>query len=532
MNCLILEWDGEFVLIDCGIQFPDARFPGVDILTPDLSYVIRNQRGLRGIVITHAHEDHIGGIPYLAASMDLDVYCTSFPEGLIRAKLQEKNPPHEVRFHHIEPRTKFKVGPFEFDPIRVQHSIIESLAFAIETPIGRMVHTGDFKHDANELGGECFGFEAFEELGKQGVHLLLSDSTNAERSGHTLSELDITQSFEKFFAEQTGRLFIALFASNIRRVENLMHLAHASGKKIVLVGRSMHSYTRLAHEQNSMRLPPETLVLSEHIDDYPDDKVVVLLTGSQAEPQSALVRIAAGTHRDIKLRSTDRVILSSRFIPGNERAITGMIDQLYRMGADVIYEDVHQIHVSGHGFQDELSMMLQAIKPKFFVPIHGEFRHMAKHGKLAVENGVAAENVFVIENGHILEFDKLRGYRREVMPMFRGIVVDGGFMDGPPDLFTSRINLSKTGIVYVSLLRDARNGKLIAAPRVSAYGLLLNRELSHDTVLMDAEDFIEDLYAEIRNQSDLEDALRLEVRRFFKKRASHKPIVVPVILDI
>ncbi len=407
MNCLVLEWAEQMVLIDCGIQFPDASYSGVDLLTPDLSYVRSRLANLLGVVVTHGHDDHIGGIPFLAKDAELDIYCTPFPEGLVRNKLAEATDIHEVRFHAVKARAQFQLGPFTFDPIPVQHSIIESMAFVIQTPVGNIVHTGDFKHDANEVvPGEAIGFEPFEEWARQGVLLLLSDSTNAERSGHTLSELDIAKSFEGIFSSQSGRLFIALFASNIRRIEKLLWIAKGLGKKVALAGRSMHSYLRLAHEQGALKIPEETLVLLENIDAYADDRVIVLLTGSQAEPQSALVRISQGVHKDIQIKSTDRVVLSSRFIPGNERNITAMIDHLYRLGAEVTYESIHQIHVSGHGFQDELLMMLHATKPKFFVPIHGEFRHLAKHAKLAQAAGVAPENVRVVEDGQLLEVDK------------------------------------------------------------------------------------------------------------------------------
>ncbi len=416
MNCLVLEWGNEIVLIDCGIQFPDASYGGVDLLVPDLAYVRDRFKSLRGIVVTHGHDDHIGALPFLAREGEIHVYTTPFPRGLIRQKGEEYPEVRNIVFHDISPRKPFKVGPFTFDPIPVQHSIIESLALSIETPVGTIIHTGDFKHDPNEIGGEVIGFEPFQEIGDKGVALLLSDSTNAERTGHTLSELDIAKSFEQIFASQTGRLLTALFASNIRRIERLMQLASAQGKKVALAGRSMHSYTRLAHEQSSLTIPADTLILLENTHKYPDDKVIILMTGSQAEPQSALVRVSQGVHKDIQIKSGDRVILSSRFIPGNERNITSMIDHLYRLGAEVTYESIHQIHVSGHGFQDELMMMLRAARPRHFVPIHGEYRHLAKHSKLASQAGVSPENIQILEDGQSLDLTKKGLFRGETFP--------------------------------------------------------------------------------------------------------------------
>jgi ribonuclease J len=532
MNCFVLEWRDQLVLIDCGIQFPDSSYPGVELLAPDFSYVKERIDHLRGIVVTHGHDDHIGAIPFLAREADLDVYCTAFPKGLITQKLSEHSNLCEVRFHEIAPRKMFSVGPFKFDPIPVAHSIIEALAFGIETPVGNLIHSGDFKHDPNELGGETFGFGAFEEWAQRGVLCLLSDSTNAERTGHTLSESDIARSFENILSRQTGRILIALFASNIRRIENLLWLAHRLGKKVAFAGRSMHSYTKLSHDQGSLKIPPETLVLLENMGEVADDRLIILATGSQAEPQSALLRIAQGVHKDVQIRLGDLVILSSRFIPGNERSITFMIDHLYRAGADVLYENIHQIHVSGHGFQDELLMMLNAAKPRFFVPIHGEYRHLAKHAVLAKSAGVPKENIFVIEDGQVVELTTDGISRKEILPLQKTAIVEGSVIEGNAALFTQRLNLGKTGIVFVALVRDRQTLDLVADPKVTAYGVIYRRGEVVEEVMEEAVDFVEDVYDEHAADRDLDDVIRLETRRFFKKRVSHKPVVIPMILEI
>lgn len=532
MNCLCLEWEDALVLIDCGIQFPDASYAGVDLLTPDLNYVRERRRKIKGVVVTHGHDDHIGAIPFLLRDMDLDVYCTPFPEGLIRQKLTEYTDLSAIRFHRIEPRKRFKVGPFEFDPIPVAHSIIEALAFGIQTPVGNLVHSGDFKHDPKELvDGVALGFEPFKQWGDEGVLCLLSDSTNAERAGHTLSELDIAASFDTILAAQTGRLFIALFASNIRRIEKLLGIAHKLGKKVAFGGRSMHSYTKLAHDQESLKLPPDTLILLEDMGDYADDRVVVLMTGSQAEPQSALVRVAQNVHKEIQIRNGDKVILSSRFIPGNERSITSMIDHLYRLGAEVIYESIHQIHVSGHGFQEELLMMLGATRPKYFVPIHGEFRHLSKHAKLARESGLPEANIRVIEDGQMIELDSAGIALGEKLEVEKGVVVGGIYMEGGQEIFVQRGNLAKTGIVFAVFLTDRKKHKLLMKPVVSGYGLLFNKGESPDRVLSEARDWMETIYEESYDNAELSELLRLELRRFFKKRVSHKPVAIPLLIE-
>lgn len=532
MNCLCLEWGDALVLVDCGIQFPGASYPGAEMLTPDLRYLVERRHKMLGVVVTHGHDDHIGAIPFLAERMPLTVYTPPFPRGLLQNKLQEMPRTHKIEFVEYQPHESFEVGPFTFHPIPVQHSIIESHAFAIETPVGTLVHTGDFKHDPNEHHGKSFSFEAFEAWGKKGIKLLLSDSTNAERIGHTLSEVDISHSFESIFENQSGRILIALFASNIRRLESLLQIAHRRGKKVALVGRSMHSYTRLAHDQDGMDIPKNTLILAENVGNYPDDKVVFLLTGSQAEPQSALVRIAHGEHKEIKIKSGDQIFLSSRFIPGNERNIAAMIDQLYRSGAEVTYEAFHSIHVSGHGFQEELLMMLAACQPEFFIPLHGEYRHLAKHAKLAKQAGVTPENVFVIENGQSIEIDRAGVRLGEKFELEKGVIVDRFSMESSASLFSKRVQLAKTGIVFVSLLKDRKTHELVCRPSVMPYGLMYREGEQEYETIEGAKDAIEDFYEELLEAQDMNEALRIEMRRYFRKRVSHKPVVVPVILDV
>jgi ribonuclease J len=532
MNCLVLEWDEKMILIDCGIQFPDLTYPGVELLTPDLSYVRQNADRLCGVVMTHGHDDHIGAIPFLLMDMEVDVYCTPFPRGLIENKLVEYPQLEEVRFHEIQPNKKFKVGPFTIEALPVAHSIIEAMALAIETPVGVVIHSGDFKHDTSLMEGESAGFEAFKKYGDKGVRLLFSDSTNAERTGHTISETDVTEAFEPILSEQTGRLFIALFASNIRRVENLLALAKRMGKKVALAGRSMHSYTRLAHSQSKMDLPTETLQLIENLERFPDNEVILLLTGSQAEPGSALARIAAGTHKEVKIRKGDKVILSSRFIPGNERNITSMIDRLYRAGAEVTYESIHQIHVSGHGFQDELLMMLEATRPQCFIPIHGEYRHLSKHSRLAEKSGVKPENIRVIEDGQIAELDDEGLVLGEKLELRKGVIVEGRFMETDPAVFAQRTNLARTGIVFVSFVRDRKTHQLLEAPSVSSYGILYREGVRVEDVDLDASEMLEDFFPELERHENWQEAVKIEVRRFFRKRASHKPVVVSTMQDV
>jgi ribonuclease J len=530
MNAMALETHCDMVLIDCGLQFPDASYPGVEVLVPDLSYVLERLDKLRGIIVTHGHDDHIGAIPFLLREKELDIYSTPFPRGLIEQKLVEFSGVKEARFHTVEPRKKFSVGCFNFDPIPVQHSIIEALAFAIETPAGTVIHSGDFKHDPKEASRGEITFQAFHEYGDKGVLLLMSDSTNAEREGHTLSEVDIEKSFEKILTNQTGRLIIALFASNIRRLERIMAIAKKQGKKVALMGRSMHSYTRIAFEQNSLTIPEDTLIPIENVGKYRDDQVIVLSTGSQAEPRSALVRVAEGIHKDFEIRKTDTVVMSSRFIPGNERAITRMIDNLYRSGADVLYESVHQIHVSGHGFQEELMMMLKATRPKFFIPIHGEFRHLSKHAKLAVGSGVKEENSVVVEDGQVIEItaDEIKlGEKLEIVKL---PAVENLYVDGSPEALKQKHALAKAGIVFVALFRNPRTHQLLSDPIVCVQGLLLYHGSDEQEVIAGAKKKLIAVNADYGDREDFEEIVKLETRRYFRRHASYKPVVIPVVI--
>ncbi|MFM8269334.1 MAG: ribonuclease J [Pseudomonadota bacterium] len=530
MNAMVFETQSDMVLIDCGLQFPDSSYPGVEVLVPDLSYVLERLDKLKGIIVTHGHDDHIGAIPFLLREKDLDIYSTPFPRGLIEQKLTEFSGVKEARFHPIEPRKKFSVGCFVFDPISVQHSIIEALAFAIETPVGVVIHSGDFKHDPKEASRGEITFQAFHEYGDRGVLLLLSDSTNAEREGHTLSEMDIEKSFENILSKQTGRLIIALFASNIRRVERILALAKKQGKKVAFMGRSMHSYTRIAFEQSSLNIPDDTLIPIENIGKYRDEQIIVLSTGSQAEPRSALVRVADGIHKDFEIQKSDTVVMSSRFIPGNERAITRMIDNLYRSGADVLYESVHQIHVSGHGFQEELMMMLKAARPKFFIPIHGEFRHLSKHAKLAIRSGVKEENVKVIEDGQVVEVTSEEIKLSEKIEITKLPAVENLYVDGSPEALKQKHALAKAGIVFVALFRNPKTHQLLSEPIVCAQGLLLYHGTDEQEVLAGAKKKLSAVNSEYGDREDFEEIVKLEVRRYFRRHASYKPVVMSIIV--
>ncbi len=532
MNCMVIECGETMVLIDCGLQFPDSTYTGVELLLPDLKYLLANLDKIKAVIVTHGHDDHIGAIPFLLRHVALDVYTTRFPKSLIENKLIEHSNLKPIRFHEITQREKFTVGCFEFDPIPVQHSIIEALAFSIKTPCGTIIHTGDFKHDPKELSQGQIGFEPFEEIGNEGVLLLMSDSTNAERAGHTLSEMQIVESFQSILSNQKSRLIIALFASNIKRLEKIMAIAYEQGKKIAFAGRSMHSYTRLASEQGKLTIPPDTLVLLEDTQRVPDEKMIVLATGSQAEPQSALLRISEGIHKDFQIKPGDQVVMSSRFIPGNERNITKMIDQLYRQGAEVMYESVHQIHVSGHGFQEELLMMLKAVRPKFFIPIHGEFRHLSKHANLAVSAGVEKQNVIVVEDGQFVEVDANEIRLGEKLVMQKTTVVEMQYVQGTPEVLKERNNLCKTGIVYVTFLCDKHTEKLIGDPVISAYGQMYRSEYTEDVIFPHLKEHLKEVFRTARNQESLHDLIRIETRKFFKRRASHKPVVIPIILDV
>ncbi|HSM73964.1 MAG TPA: ribonuclease J, partial [Desulfobacterales bacterium] len=405
LNMMVFEYGETMVIVDAGLMFPEDYMLGVDIVIPDLDFIRRNAAKVCGIVLTHGHEDHIGALPYLLREVNVPVYGTPFTLGLVRHKLQERDMLQAARLQAISSAAPLRLGAFTLEFIDVCHSVVGGVGVAFRTPLGIVIHTGDFKISHDAVGGMRTDLNKFARLGQEGVLALLSDSTNVEKEGYTISDREIGQTLTKIITQSSGRTIVVLFASSIGRIQQVIDIARQRGSKVVIDGRSIEISVGIARQLGYLDLPPEMTIGIEELAEHPDNEIIIITTGSQGEPMSALARMATGSHKHIRIKNGDTVILSSKFIPGNEKAIAGIINQLYRRGADVIYEKISMIHVSGHAFQEELKLMISLTRPRYFVPIHGEYRHLVLHSRLAQQVGIPRERVLLAENGQTIGFD-------------------------------------------------------------------------------------------------------------------------------
>lgn len=538
MNCMILEYEDEIIVVDCGLLFSDLDHFGVEFVIPDFTYLIERKEKVKAFVLTHGHEDHIGAIPFaLKAGIRAPIYASNFTSLLLRQKLSEytflEQP--DVRIFKMGDRIDFK--RFKIRTVSVNHSIVDAAALFIDTPVGRIVHTGDFKIDPTPFYGRMLDEREFQEAGDQGVLLLLSDSTNVERCDHTLSESVIYQKFEQLFAAAQGLTVIAMFASNMGRVGQVLEIAKKQGKRVALSGRGMEQNSRLAIEAGYLKDAPGTLIPLDDLAKYPRKEVVVVSTGSQAELGSALQRVAAGEHRILQLTEGDLVVMSSRYIPGNEKAIGRMINNLFKQGAEVLYEAVHDIHVSGHASRPELKKMLEYVKPQFFIPVHGEYRHLVHHSLLAKECGVAPENVKVCVNGDVIELTPDSMEVVEHMDEPRVLIEGRQGNDVSKLVLKARREMGEKGIVFSLLVRNQESGRIISGPEIIAKGL--THESMEGHLLEEARKVAQKVIRDHETQLaagnyglDLQENLRVELRRFFSQNIGKKPVVLPIILDL
>jgi ribonuclease J len=534
LNMMLLETADDLLAIDCGLMFPDEELPGIDYVIPDFSYLLAKRDRLRGVVLTHGHEDHIGALPYLLRELDVPVYGPRIALALAGERLREHGLLERARLHPVEPRQAFDLGPFRVEPVRVTHSVVDGLGYAIETPVGVVVHTGDFKFDPTPIDGERSDLARLAELGERGVLCLLSDSTNVERPGSTPSEREVGRALGERFRRATGRIIVATFASHVHRVQQILDLAQAVGRRVALLGRSMEQNVRIAQELGYLRVPEGTLVPLEELAKLPPYRQVILSTGSQGEPNSAIALIAAEEHKHVRAGEGDLVILSARIIPGHERTITRLVNQLLRLGAEVLWEPVAFVHVSGHASQDELRLALNLVRPAFFIPVHGEYRHLLAHGRLARDVGIAADHVLVIEDGQGVEFTKTAARVLQRFPVGHVLVDGKGIGDVGAVVLRDRQLLAQDGMVVVVVTVDRTTGGVIAGPEIVSRGWVYERE---------AEAVLEEARATLRaaledNASGqpvardvLQSLLRATLRRFINQRYNRKPIVLPIVLE-
>ncbi|MGE3178830.1 MAG: ribonuclease J [Vicinamibacterales bacterium] len=536
MNMMAISWDETTILVDAGVMFPDPELLGVDRIIPDLTYL--QQKGpAAALVLTHGHEDHIGAVPHVVPLVAGPVYGTPFTLALVEPKLREHGVGDAVTLHPVRPRDQVTVGPFRIEFIRVTHSMPDCVALAIHTPVGVLVHTGDFKIDQTPLDGEHFDLHRFAQLGAEGVLALFADSTNVDRHGFTGSETEIIPAFEEIFSSATGRLVVAAFASSIYRMQILVDLAHQFDRKVAFIGRGMIENSQVAQRLGYVRIPPGVQIRDSDVPTYPAQDVLCLVTGSQGEPQSALSRIAIDDHRHVKLGPEDTVVLSSRQIPGNEKAIGRVTNHLARRGADVIQEGMKHVHVSGHGSEEELKLLLSLVRPRYFVPIHGEYRQLARHAAVARRVFAGRDpqpDVLLIEDGDLLHIDA-DGARVDGKAPVGRVLIDGTRSGEVADeVLRDRRHLAEDGLVVPVVAINAQRGTLEGVPEIITRGFVMENaaELLADGARV-LGDVIEQASLEERaDQGLIKEKVRVELRRFLRKRSGRRPFVLPVIMEI
>jgi ribonuclease J len=535
LNMMLIESGEDLLAVDCGLMFPDDEMPGVDYVIPDFSPLLARREQVRGVILTHAHEDHIGALPYLLRELDVPVYGPRMALALAGERLREHGLQERARLVPVEPRRVFDVGGFRVEPIRVTHSVADGLGYGIETPVGTLVHTGDFKFDPHPIDGERSDYHRLAELGERGVLCLMADSTNVDRPGTTPSEREVGRALGERFRRAAGRVIVATFASHVHRIQQILDLADTFGRKVALLGRSMETSVRLAAELGYLRVPEGTLVPLDELSGLPPYRQVIISTGSQGEPNSALALMAAQEHKYLQVTEGDLVVLSARVIPGHERTITRMVNHLLRQGAEVLWEGAAFVHVSGHASQDELRLMLSLVRPQFFIPVHGEYRHLLGHARLAREIGLPAEHVFVVEDGQAIELTKTGARMLERLPLARVLVDGKGVGDVGPVVLRDRQILSEDGMVVVAVTVDRQTGVVVAGPELTSRGWVYEREA--EAVLAEAKAAIREALAEQASEAPFErDALvtllRGTIRRFITQRYDRKPIVLALVLDV
>ncbi|MCY6484160.1 ribonuclease J [Clostridium aestuarii] len=534
-NITAIEYKDEIVVIDCGISFPEEEMYGVDLVIPDITYLLNNAQKVKGIFLTHGHEDHIGSLPYILKQLNVPVYGTRLTLGLVENKLREHNILSDCELHRIKAGDVVEIENFKIEFIRTTHSIADSCAIAIHTPVGVILHTGDFKIDYTPIDGLVMDLERISNLGKQGVLLLMADSTNVQRPGHTISEKAIGETFTRIFSKSEGRIIVATFASNIHRMQQIVNASVEYGRKVAFSGRSMENISQVAIELGYLHIPEEYLIGVDEIRNYPNEQITIITTGSQGEPMAALARIAFSTHKKIKIEPKDLFIISASPIPGNEKLISKVINQLFKKGAEVIYEDLEEVHVSGHACQEELKLIHTLVHPKYFMPAHGEYRHLKHHSDLAHKLGMERENIFVLETGQVLEVSEKEARIDGRVPT-GAVFVDGlGVGDVGNIVLRDRRRLAQDGMLTVVVTIEKESYSVIAGPDIITRGFVYVRE---------SEALINEVKEIVRKELDnclenkiiewyvLKANMKKSIERYLYEKIKRRPIVLPIIMEI
>ena len=534
-NITVIEYEDDIIIVDCGLGFPEDDMLGVDLVIPDITYLEKNKEKIRGLVITHGHEDHIGGIPYLLKQINVPIYATKLTVGLIENKLEEHNLLKSTKIKQVKPGQVITLGSMKVEFIKITHSIPDACALAIHTPVGTIVHTGDFKIDYTPIDGEIIDLGRLATLGNKGVLALMSDSTNAERKGYTMSESNVGEILDKLFINCTKRIVVATFSSNVHRVQQIVNSAVKYKRKIAVCGRSMINMIETARRLGYIKVPDNVFIDIDTINSYPDDSLVIITTGSQGEPMSALTRMASGEHKKVQITPNDFIIISANPIPGNEKYISKVIDDLMAIGAEVIYNALQEIHVSGHACQEEQKLMITLVKPKYFIPVHGEYRQLIAHSETAKKVGIPHENIFITENGKVLELNedeaKFTGHVQSGK-----VLVDGlGIGDVGNIVLKDRQKLSQDGLIVIVLTLDPRSGKIVAGPDVISRGFVYVREsenLMEEIKRLLREELWKCEEKHITDWATLKLVIREQLGDYIYKKTKRQPMLIPIIMEI
>ena len=534
INMTVFEYGNDLIVVDAGLMFPEEDTLGVDFIIPNFSYLLDNREKVRAVILTHGHEDHTGALPFLLKELKIPVYGTPLTLGLVREKLREHNL-EDAELIPVMPRDIITIGVFSIEFVRVTHSIVDGVGLGITTPAGLVVHTGDFKLDPTPVDGQLMDFHRFAEYGERGTLLLLSDSTNAEKGGFTFSEKEVRRAFEDIFSNTRGRIIIATFASNIHRIQQAIDVAVKYGRKVILSGKSIVSNAQIALDLGYLKIPMETWLKLEDLKKLEDHEVVIITTGSQGEPMSVLSRIAIDEHKQIKIREGDTVILSAKMIPGNERSIGKIINHLFRRGANVIYEKVSEVHVSGHASKEELKLMLNLIKPRYFMPIHGEYRHLIYHSMLAKKMDIPKENIFIMKNGDVLEINDTEARKSGNVNSGR-IFIDGkGYGDVEEMVLRDRLRLAHDGIVIILLAIEKLTGNIVSGPEMISRGFVfedVSQEIINNVKEL-LEKTIKGLEREyIADTSLLKAKIRSTLKKYLRDTMDRRPMIMPIIIEV
>lgn len=535
-NMTVLEYGNDIIIIDCGLAFPEDNMLGIDLVIPDITYLAKNVEKIRGIVLTHGHEDHIGALPYVLKQLKVPVFGTLLTLGLLENKLREHKMLDKTTLHTVVPGEKVKLGEMVVEFIHTNHSIADSVALAIQTPVGMVIHTGDFKVDYTPIDGDIIDLQRFAELGSQGVLLLMSDSTNAERKGFTMSEKNVGKVFERIFEETPrNRIMVATFSSNIHRIQQIINAAYMYGRKVAIIGRSMVNAVKTASELDYLWVPPRTLIDINEIKNYRDEQLVIITTGSQGETMSALSRIANSEHKQVSVKPDDKIIISASAIPGNEKNVIRVVNELLKKGADVVYGGIEDIHVSGHARQEELKLMLALTKPKFFMPVHGEYMHLSSHRDLAISMGMDKKNIFVNKLGDVLELSKNEAKVTGTVPTGQ-VMVDGlGVGDVGNIVLRDRKHLSEDGLMVVVVSMEEETGQIVAGPDIISRGFVYVRESEG---LMDgAREVVMKALQEceeknITSWNYIKNLIKDTLKNYIWQKTKRSPMILPIIMEV